>query len=437
MRVSVAGSLALICALLGCESMRTVKVDNPVVGPPPPRVVDASSQNHLNLASKAHRNKKSSSEETQLARASDGDERDSEVRPVSREVDIQDIHGDTVVATVNESPLFARDVLGAKASNIHMALKAVEHQFKDDPDPQNIVRAKATIQKHQEMILKQNLPAAIDVRLIVLALKAEVKPDQLKTLQESIDVAFRSSKEQELMHSFGVKDLLGLEQRMAEVGLDYQHLKQSYSEVEMAHAYMGLKGSKPVDPDRSEMLAYYDDHRDEYAFPATVKWQQILVKSSKHGSSEGARKVIDEAAQALLDGKSFTEVAREYSEGPTANDGGIYNWMKAGSLVDKELEKKLFQVPVGEVSPVIEAKDGWQIVVVLNRKAAGHLKFEDKQKEIKNILMQKQMRESAEKLAKDLRKSAVIWTIFDDERSPLAANAETDSKESDEQPAEE
>jgi len=79
-------------------------------------------------------------------------------------------------------------------------------------------------------------------------------------------------------------------------------------------------------------------------------------------------------AQDLLDqihkGAKFEDLAKKYSDGPSAKDGGDLNYFKRGTL-SKELEDKVFALKAGEMTDVIRTKQGYVILEVSEHQTAG------------------------------------------------------------------
>ncbi len=67
------------------------------------------------------------------------------------------------------------------------------------------------------------------------------------------------------------------------------------------------------------------------------------------------------AQKELSDGRNFADVAQKYSEGSTANAGGIMGWFSEGQLQD-EIGKQIFAMKKGEHTDIIETPLGLHIV---------------------------------------------------------------------------
>ena len=99
-----------------------------------------------------------------------------------------------------------------------------------------------------------------------------------------------------------------------------------------------------------------------------------------HNTSSSAQ--IGEAqhkAQELLDairqGGRFADVAKANSQGPTAAKGGDLGYFDHGKLAPS-IEEIAFQLKVGDVSDVIQTKQGFVILQVTERPAADDVSLE-------------------------------------------------------------
>jgi peptidyl-prolyl cis-trans isomerase C len=74
-----------------------------------------------------------------------------------------------------------------------------------------------------------------------------------------------------------------------------------------------------------------------------------------------------EEAQALVEdlegGADFAELAREHSTGPSGPNGGQLGWFTAGMMVPT-FEEAVFALDVGEVSPPVETRFGWHVIIL-------------------------------------------------------------------------
>jgi parvulin-like peptidyl-prolyl isomerase len=101
-------------------------------------------------------------------------------------------------------------------------------------------------------------------------------------------------------------------------------------------------------------------------------YQEELAKifdneKANNPANQAAKKKIEQALEDLKNKKDFSEVARTYSEGSSAENSGEMGWFKKGQLIP-ELADKVFSMKVGERSDIIESALGYHIVELEDKK---------------------------------------------------------------------
>ncbi|MFB6209265.1 MAG: peptidylprolyl isomerase [Candidatus Nanohaloarchaea archaeon] len=84
-----------------------------------------------------------------------------------------------------------------------------------------------------------------------------------------------------------------------------------------------------------------------------VRASHILVENEEH-----AKQIKLELERS---DKTFSDLAEEKSEGPSADNGGDLGWFGRGDMV-KPFEKKAFELDEGEVSDPVETRFGWHLI---------------------------------------------------------------------------
>jgi parvulin-like peptidyl-prolyl isomerase len=130
----------------------------------------------------------------------------------------------------------------------------------------------------------------------------------------------------------------------------------------------------------------------EPAIPATVDLQ---------------RKLADEILAKLDAGDSFESMARVYSEGKEAKEGGDWGWI-GKDVLRKELNETAFSLKAGQHSRVIETAEGYYILHVEDVKPAHTVALAEVRDDIEKILLQQQRAKMQEDWVKDLRAKAYI-----------------------------
>jgi parvulin-like peptidyl-prolyl isomerase len=84
-----------------------------------------------------------------------------------------------------------------------------------------------------------------------------------------------------------------------------------------------------------------------------VRASHILVDNEEH-----AKQIKLELEKS---DKTFGDLAKEKSEGPSGENGGDLGFFGRGKMA-KPFEKKAFELDVGEVSDPVETQFGWHLI---------------------------------------------------------------------------
>jgi peptidyl-prolyl cis-trans isomerase SurA len=96
--------------------------------------------------------------------------------------------------------------------------------------------------------------------------------------------------------------------------------------------------------------------------------RHILIKLSEiTPESEGRQKLIG-IKERLENGIKFEDMAKQYSEDPSANNGGDLGWINPGDTVP-EFEKTMKQLSINQISDPIKTPFGWHLIQVLERRS--------------------------------------------------------------------
>jgi parvulin-like peptidyl-prolyl isomerase len=390
-------------ALAGCDSLNKPKVDNPVMGPPPPRI--------------SFNNDSPNPSESPLQTADTGNDipvlEDSQVAQASLETAGNNpLSGSQTVAIVNGSPILASEVLERYGTQLAEA--------KEKLPPEKYDEARL-------MLLKQDLASHIERKVLADGLKAMLKKEQIDMLNTFINQAFETEVAR-MMKEAGVNSKVELEEELRKQHTSLANLKTNFANQRMAMEFLGSKTQSDIKVGRPELLQFYNEHHEDYFVPARVKWQQIMVDFNKHGGRAGAQQRLNEIVAKMQPtrGANFTEVAKELSDGPNAANGGRWEWTKAGSLADKRIDEALFQLPPGRPSQVFESNDSFKIVMVDQREEGRYKPFDDLQDEIKETLEKDSRKVAAQKFIDDIMAKAEITTIFDQPKTRLVNGSDAD-----------
>ena len=95
---------------------------------------------------------------------------------------------------------------------------------------------------------------------------------------------------------------------------------------------------------------------------------EIFIPIDSAGEETEVRQTAERIIQDLKNGARFAELARQYSEGVTAFEGGDVGWVRTGQLAREVTEQLLIQER-GKVSSPIRTSDGIYIIELRDRRS--------------------------------------------------------------------
>ena len=101
---------------------------------------------------------------------------------------------------------------------------------------------------------------------------------------------------------------------------------------------------------------------------AQTRASHILLKPSAIRSEAQTLSLAKELRQRVLNGDSFRDLAKEYSEDiGSAQEGGDLGWTSPGQLVP-EFQQAMEDTAIGDISAPVKSDFGWHIIKVVDRR---------------------------------------------------------------------
>ncbi len=112
-----------------------------------------------------------------------------------------------------------------------------------------------------------------------------------------------------------------------------------------------------------------DDFRSKIVKPSFYreKLEKWLKENDAKQYDNDARKTVKIALEKLNIGEEFTAVAKKYSKGASAEQGGEMGWFKKGQIMPN-LQEYITTAKINQYSEVLESDLGFHIIVVEEKK---------------------------------------------------------------------
>jgi peptidyl-prolyl cis-trans isomerase SurA len=263
-------------------------------------------------------------------------------------------------------------------------------------------------------ICQQVIDQHIETLLVYVDACREIPADKLPEIRKNVDKAFDEQQLPQMMQQEGVANSLEFEQRLRQRGMTLERMRKMFFERGLAQEWMRKNVGGDEEIPHAELIAWYQNHLEEYEFPARARFEVLTVKMGLKRSRSAAWDILAAMGNEVLGGRPFADVAKSRSEGPTAAQGGGFDWTNQGSLASKKLDEAIFALPTGELSAIIEDGETLHIVRVVERKAAGRIPFLDAQVGIREQLVLDKRRQASDDYLAKLRARTPVWTVFDD-----------------------
>ncbi len=159
-----------------------------------------------------------------------------------------------------------------------------------------------------------------------------------------------------------------------------------------------------------ESKTFYDTNPQLFQQPERVKASHILIKVDEGASEEKkaeARKKIEEIQQKVQKGEDFADLAKTYSEGPSAPRGGDLDYFGRGQMV-KPFEEAAFSLKPNETSDIVETRFGYHLIKVVDKQPAKTIAYVDIKDRIDKHLKDQKLRTERQLYFDKLKKDAKI-----------------------------
>ena len=242
-----------------------------------------------------------------------------------------------------------------------------------------------------------------------------------------------------------LESLEDLEKEATKQGVSWEDFKQNMRNQILTQKVIGEEVSGHLSVSKEEEQKFYDDHKNEMEQPEYIRLSEILVAPKVAApapapaaapgtapaagdpnappAAAAAQPVVDDAANAaalsaaetkandllkqIHDGATFEDIAKKYSDGPSAADGGALGTFERGKLA-KSIEDETFAMKAGDITGVVHTKQGYVILKVVDHQMAGIPPMKDILPKIQDALYYQKLQPALRAYLTKLREEAYI-----------------------------
>jgi peptidyl-prolyl cis-trans isomerase SurA len=200
-----------------------------------------------------------------------------------------------------------------------------------------------------------------------------------------------------------------LEKAVASQGMNFEDFKNNIRNTLLTQKVIGNEVGSHINISDDEVNKYYEAHKAEFVRPEQVALREIVVSTEgkKPEDLPDLKKKAETALKRVQDGEDFGEIAKRLSDGSTKAQGGFLGVYKRGELA-KELEDKVFKMKRKELTEVMETKQGYLVLEVLEHYDEGEQSLAKVRNEIMDKLYGARMEPAMREYLKTLREQSYV-----------------------------
>ena len=215
----------------------------------------------------------------------------------------------------------------------------------------------------------------------------------------------------EIRKQYNLETIDDLEKAAREQGVSFEDFKANIRNQIVTQEVMRQQVGEHIQMTPGEVERYYEAHMADYAQPESERLSEILIST---GGGDDPAKVTAAKAKAddiearLHSGGDFAQLARSFSDGPTASEGGDLGQYKRGQL-GKLLEDQTFNLNSGQYTDPILTRQGYIILKVVQHIPGGPRPYKDVTQDVEEAYYMSRMEPAIRDYLNKMRDEAFIW----------------------------
>jgi peptidyl-prolyl cis-trans isomerase SurA len=226
----------------------------------------------------------------------------------------------------------------------------------------------------------------------------------------------------EIRKQYNLETMDDLEKAAKEQGVSFEDFKANIRNSIITQDVMHQEVGRKVQFTPGEAQRYFEQHKEDYVQPESVTLSEILVSTGTPAPSvteKGAVEPDDPARQAAAQAKAdeieaklhaggdFAQLARTFSDGPTAAEGGNIGQFGRGKLA-KVFEDATFGLKSGAITAPIRTRQGFVIFKVAQYVPGGVPQYKDVEDQVEQNFYMSRMEPATRDYLTTLREQAYL-----------------------------
>ncbi|HUM14157.1 MAG TPA: peptidylprolyl isomerase [Candidatus Nitrosotalea sp.] len=247
-------------------------------------------------------------------------------------------------------------------------------------------------------------------RLLQTLIENRIQLQQAERDKVVVDDAEVAENIADIMKKLKVTDEKQFDEMMKAQGLTMDVMKKRMREQLMVQRVIRRKVALRISVTEQEIDKYLADNREKLETGLTFSARHILLQPDPNKGDEGwieARKRADEVYTLLLEGQDFIDLAKKYSDDPSAKEGGSLGPLKKGELAP-DIEEAILRLTPGETSTPFRSQVGYHIFRLDSRETLTGDALTQVRAQIRDILYRQKYDVRLKEWLVEIRERAII-----------------------------
>lgn len=186
-----------------------------------------------------------------------------------------------------------------------------------------------------------------------------------------------------------------LKEVLAENKVDFDEWKENLRDQMLVRKLVEEKTAGVTPATDEEASTFYQENIERFKVPETVSASHILIgftPDDTDATKAVKKKELEKIRAELLDGGDFAALAKEHSNCPSSQHGGVLGTFTRGQMVP-EFETVAFTQDVGSVSDIVETQFGYHLIKVTGHQQEGIRPPAEVSQQIQNYLTNQKMQD--------------------------------------------
>ncbi len=205
----------------------------------------------------------------------------------------------------------------------------------------------------------------------------------------------------------GFQTMEELERAMLAEGVNIEDIKQQYRDQMMYQMVIQRDVSRSVFLTDEEVETYYEEHKEELSQPESVQLREILISTANRTEEQAADRTREVLVR-IRKGDDFGELAREYSDAPTAQKGGELGVFDPKTL-SEQVQALVAKLREGGVADPQLTPEGYMILQLAERTEGGVPPLEKARNAVSNALYMDRVQPAFRKFLDRMRKENYVF----------------------------